>query len=227
MKLSSILEAVLASSAQPVTEHELARSVRACAATLHERMTINASSEATAENVAVGFVASVADFGLDELAKLCRTDSAEVSAALTTLQQEYEDHGRGIALQNNHKGWQLATRADFADFLTHSEPPLAKKMPVALLECLAMVAYKQPISKAAIEAVRGVSSSGAIQKLLEMKLIEASGTSDLPGNQALFITTKEFLDHFGIPNLEALPKVAELRVSSLTPIPDDDGAIDS
>lgn len=217
MKLSTILEAILAASAQPISAHDLARDIRARAATLHERMT---REHPLAESVEKSLYAGHDD-RLRAMELLCRTDSQDVSDALAALQLEYESQARGISLQSHQKGWQLVTRADLADFITTTDTGV-KKMPMAFLECLAMVAYRQPISKAAIEAVRGVPSSSPLQKLHEMKLIEASGTSDLPGNQPLFITTKEFLDHFGIPNLEALPKVAELRVAPLEPkLPDE------
>ena len=84
-------------------------------------------------------------------------------------------------------------------------------MSAPALETLAIVAYRQPITKAAIEAVRGVNVDGVLQSLIERGLVSISGRSDLPGKPFLYETSSNFLEHFGIKNVEDLPNSAELR----------------
>jgi segregation and condensation protein B len=91
-----------------------------------------------------------------------------------------------------------------------------EKLSAAALETLALIAYRQPITKADIEAVRGVSVDGTMQKLLERRLIRTGGRADLPGRPMLYETTDQFLEHFGVKDLNDLPNASELR---LVPLP--------
>mgnify|MGYP006211225637 FL=1 len=86
-----------------------------------------------------------------------------------------------------------------------------EKLSPAALETLALVAYRQPITKADIEAVRGVSVDGTIQKLMDRGLIYVGGRADLPGRPMLYETTEDFMEHFGVKDLEDLPNAEELR----------------
>jgi segregation and condensation protein B len=79
------------------------------------------------------------------------------------------------------------------------------------METLAIIAYRQPVTKSALEAVRGVSCDGMLQKLLDRELVKISGRADLPGRPLLYATTELFLEHFGITNIEELPNIGELR----------------
>lgn len=217
MNLSSILEAILVASAQPLSAHDLACNIRARASSAHDRLIQNHGDDISTENTDIKQFQSnqfLRSADLNILAELSRIDSREVTLALNDLQCEYQQQNRGFILQEVTKGWQIVARVDLSDFITQEDTQV-KKLPNALLECLAMIAYKQPLSKTAIESVRGVASATPLQKLQELGLIASAGVSDLPGNQPLFITTKEFLDYFGIPNLDALPKVAELRIAPL------------
>jgi len=99
-----------------------------------------------------------------------------------------------------------------APYLEHLYPtPRASKLSQPALETLAIIAYRQPVTKASIESVRGVSSDGMVQKLLEAELIETSGRADLPGRPRLYSTTAFFFEHFGVKSIEDLPNSAELR----------------
>ena len=90
-----------------------------------------------------------------------------------------------------------------------------EKLSPAALETLALVAYRQPITKADIEAVRGVSVDGTIQKLMDRGLIYVGGRADLPGRPMLYETTEDFMEHFGVKDLEDLPNAEELRTIDL------------
>jgi len=110
-------------------------------------------------------------------------------------------------------GWRLRTRADYYPWLRGLfKESQGRRLSQAVLETLAVVAYKQPITKAEIEAVRGVSADGALKKLLEKKLVTVSGRTDTPGRPLTYGTTREFLEYFGISKLpDDLPRLAEFE----------------
>jgi segregation and condensation protein B len=110
-------------------------------------------------------------------------------------------------------GWRLRTRADYYPWLRGLfKETQGRRLSQAVLETLAVVAYKQPITKAEIEAVRGVSADGALKKLLEKKLVTVSGRNDTPGRPLTYGTTREFLEYFGITKLpDDLPRLAEFE----------------
>ena len=91
------------------------------------------------------------------------------------------------------------------------------------METLAIIAYRQPVTKSALEAVRGVSCDGMLQKLLDRELIKISGRADLPGRPLLYATTELFLEHFGITDIEELPNIGELRKVELPDGTEEDG----
>ena len=124
---------------------------------------------------------------------------------------------RAIELQEGATGWRFVTRADFAEWIRALLPEMRpEKLSAAALETLALIAYRQPITKADIEAVRGVSVDGTMQKLLERRLIRTGGRADLPGRPMLYETTEYFMEHFGVKTLDDLPNASELR---LVPLP--------
>ncbi len=133
----------------------------------------------------------------------------ELKAALTRLSQHYQD--RGVVLKEVAEGFRLETDPSLAPYiqrLLHGKPP---KLSRAALETLAIIAYKQPITKAEIEALRGVDCSGALRALLEKDLIRVAGRKDLPGKPLLYATTKRFLEVFGLKDLKELPSLKELE----------------
>jgi segregation and condensation protein B len=91
------------------------------------------------------------------------------------------------------------------------------------METLAIIAYRQPVTKSALEAVRGVSCDGMLQKLLDRELVKISGRADLPGRPLLYATTELFLEHFGITDIEELPNIGELRKVELPDGTEEDG----
>ncbi|MDG2125518.1 MAG: SMC-Scp complex subunit ScpB [Verrucomicrobiales bacterium] len=140
----------------------------------------------------------------------------DVAAALVELGAEYDEDGRAFTVLERADGWKIFTRADYAGWVKQLFP---EKKPERLsgpaLETLSIIAYRQPIIKAAIEAVRGVSCDGVIQKLLDRNIIRISGRAELPGRPLLYETTELFFEHFGIRSVDDLPNAAELRTVEL------------
>lgn len=111
-------------------------------------------------------------------------------------------------------GWRFRTRQDFFPWVKrlYGQEASARKLSQAMLETLAIIAYKQPVTKAEVEAVRGVASDGPIKSLLDRKLVSLGGRSKGPGNPFFYTTTKDFLKYFGIQRLpDDLPRVQELQ----------------
>jgi segregation and condensation protein B len=139
-----------------------------------------------------------------------RPGAAAVRAALETLAQEYAS--RGIELKETASGFRVQVRRELADEISRLFPERATRYSRALLETLALVAYRQPITRAEIEAVRGVVVNPNITRtLIERGWVRVVGHRDVPGHPELLGTTREFLDYFGLKHLEELPPLAELK----------------
>ncbi len=111
-------------------------------------------------------------------------------------------------------GYQLVTKAEFAPYIRRFfRIKKSNRLSKALLETLAVIAYKQPVTRAEVEAVRGVSVSYAFDQLQEKRLIKIAGIADLPGRPKLYRTTDEFLVNFGLKSLKELPSLDELRAT--------------
>jgi segregation and condensation protein B len=151
---------------------------------------------------------------LAELAQLfdesARPESAVLRAALEGLEADYS--GRGIEVKETATGFRIQVRRDLANEVSRLWPERPPRYSRALLETLALIAYRQPITRAEIEAVRGVAvNPNIIKTILERNWVRVVGTRDVPGRPELLGTTKEFLDYFGLRSLEELPPLAELR----------------
>src|SRR6058998_1622276 len=141
-----------------------------------------------------------------------RVKEAEVDAALEQLKIEYIEQGRAFQLTEKAEGWQLATDPSFAKWVRQLFPaPKPARLSAPALETLAIIAYRQPITRADVEAVRGVNIDGVLQTLMERGLVKIAGRAEVPGRPLLYETTEFFLDHFGLRNLDELPNVEELR----------------
>jgi segregation and condensation protein B len=134
----------------------------------------------------------------------------EIMAAIQELQDDYQT--RGIELAKVANGYRIQSRAEYADWVNRlfdEKPPRYSR---ALLETLAIIAYRQPLTRAEIEDIRGVSvSSNIIKTLQEREWIRVVGHKDLPGKPELLATTKEFLDYFNLKTLSELPTLAEIK----------------
>lgn len=150
------------------------------------------------------------------LAQALRRPVAEVNAALARLRAEYASHNRGVRLQERNGKVQLVTNPAAAqaveDFLSLD---LTTRLSGPALETLAIVAYRQPVTRVQIEAVRGVDCSGMIRKLEQHGLVEEVGRMETPGRPILYGVTDRFLQHFGLTRLDELPALPELDADSL------------
>jgi segregation and condensation protein B len=142
--------------------------------------------------------------------------NAEVAAALEQLKVEYIEQSHAFQLFEKAEGWQLATDPGFAKWVRQLFPaPKAARLSAPGLETLAIIAYRQPITRADVEAVRGVNIDGVLQTLMERGLVKIAGRAEIPGRPLLYETTQFFLDHFGLRNLDELPNAEELRRRNL------------
>ena len=139
-----------------------------------------------------------------------RPSAQAVRAALATLAAEYA--GRGIELKETASGFRIQVRGELAAEISRLWPERAARYSRALLETLALIAYRQPITRAEIEAVRGVAvNPNIIRTMVERNWVRVVGHRDVPGHPELLGTTREFLDYFGLKSLDELPPLAELK----------------
>lgn len=135
-----------------------------------------------------------------------------VNQAIALLNQAYEQTGRSFRIEQVAGGWQVMTLPQYADVLAglHKARTQSKLSPAAL-ETLAIIAYRQPVIRAEIEAVRGVACGEVLRSLMERHLIKIVGRAEEIGRPMLYGTTKQFLEVFGLSGLKDLPKVEELK----------------
>jgi len=184
MLLKEVIEALIFASQKPLTVTEIVNALR------------SALDDSDEEPVRV-------------LAKL---KEAEVVAFLDQLRFEYQHENRAFQLVEQVSGWTIMTKPDFAVWVRQLYP---ESKPARLsgpaLETLSIIAYRQPVTRADIEAVRGVAVDGVMQSLLERGLVRIAGRADVPGRPLLYETTQLFMEHFGLRSLDELPNVDELR----------------
>src|SRR5215813_11974649 len=188
MSLGKVIEALLFSAQKPLSIREITTAIRG----------------------------ADADLGNETPNEFARVRDAEVAAALEQLKMEYIQQGRAFQLVEKADGWQLATDPAFAKWVRQLFPaPKPARLSAPALETLAIIAYRQPITRADVEAVRGVNIDGVLQTLMERGLVKIAGRAEVPGRPLLYETTQFFLDHFGLRNLDELPNAEELRRPNL------------
>ena len=185
MELKSILEAILFSAQHPLTPKDLR-----------------------------DLLASAAEKSEEPAPKEFRKVSADqITEALEQVAREQEEIGRSYRLMCVAGAWQFATRPDYAPWIKalvgHKVRPPRLSQPA--LETLAIIAYRQPLTRAEIEQIRGVAVDGVMQTLLERGLVEQTGRAEVPGRPNTYGTTPQFLEYFGLGSLEDLPAADELR----------------
>lgn len=135
-----------------------------------------------------------------------------VVTLLDELREDLEEKGAPYVLREIAGGYQLTTKGVYAPYIRRLlQIKKSNRLSRAVLETLAIVAYKQPVTRSEVEAVRGVSVSHAFDILQEKRLIKVAGIAEVPGRPRLYRTTEEFLVHFGIKSLKELPSIEELR----------------
>lgn len=191
MTLTKVVEALLFSAQKPLSIREIATAIKGA----------NAEDELSPNQFA-------------------RVSEAEVAGALEQLKVEYIEQERAFQLNEKAEGWQLATDPNYARWVRQLFPaPKPARLSAPALETLAIIAYRQPITRADVEAVRGVNIDGVLQTLMERGLVKIAGRAEIPGRPLLYETTQFFLDHFGLRTLDELPNVEELRTRHLPMAP--------
>lgn len=217
MELPSIVEALLTSSDEPLPAEEIARLVRARVAEAEDSRARKIEEGETPEELP------------EWLSSLSAVSSEQIIVAIAKLNHDYESSGRAFLLMERAKGWKLFTRPAYGEFVRHLFPGRKpERLSGPAMETLAIIAYRQPITKGAIEAVRGVACDGMLQKLLDRELVRIGGRAELPGRPLLYETTELFYEHFGIRSIDDLPNATELRRVKLPEAPaESTGAVES
>jgi segregation and condensation protein B len=141
-----------------------------------------------------------------------RIKEKDLEEAIQELNKRYDASQSGLQIREIADAFQLVTRSDFVPWLRRLyEEHRPQRLSQPAMETLAIIAYRQPITRADIEAIRGVAVDGVVQTLLERGLIRITGRAEVPGRPLLYGTTQEFLEHFGLRNVDDLPAVEELR----------------
>jgi segregation and condensation protein B len=187
--LHRIVESLLFASQKPISSKELASIFKGAADTAKD-------------NPSIACYAKVKRDQLEE--------------AIQELEKEYADTGRSFEVRESAAGWQLVTKADFSPWLRQLFPENRQaRLSAPAMETLAIIAYRQPITRGDLEAVRGVAVDGVMQTILDRGLIRIAGRSDIPGRPLLYETTQHFMEHFGLKTLDDLPNASELRKIAL------------
>ncbi len=183
--LKHIIEAMIFASEKPISAAEIGAALRGAA-------------EAAKENPDITAFGAVRE--------------EEIFNAVDALSAEYAGSGRSFVIRETAAGWQLVTSAAFGPWLRQLYPESKPaRMSAPALETLAIIAYRQPVTRADIESVRGVSVDGVMQTLLDRNLVRIAGRADIPGRPLLYETTHFFMEHFGLRDLDELPNAGELR----------------
>lgn len=142
-------------------------------------------------------------------------DPTEIRTSIEELNSEYDSSQRSFSIKEIAGGFQMLTDPIYSTWISSLYKKPSDRMTGPALETLAIIAYKQPLTRSDIEAIRGVNVDGVLHTLEERSLIKTKGRVDGPGRPILYGTTSEFLQHFGLKSLEDLPKLKEFQESDL------------
>jgi segregation and condensation protein B len=153
---------------------------------------------------------------INQLAKIANVESETIYQGLQQLDQQCQNCNRGLRIQEYHGKFQLVTQPSFAPLIeTFLNLDLTTKLSAPALETLAIIAYRQPITRAQIEVVRGVDSSAILRSLVQRALIQESGRLEGVGRPILYSVTENFMHHFGLTNLNELPTLETTEADTL------------
>jgi segregation and condensation protein B len=184
MVFKQVIEALVFASPKPISTQEIAAALKSAA---------QANAEAEAQEFA-------------------KAREPEITAALGELQSDLGESGRAFQLVERANGWTFVSDPGCAAWVRQLYPEAKPtRLTGPQLETLAIIAYRQPVTRADIEAVRGVSVDGVMQVLLDRGLVKIAGRAELPGRPLLYSTTEYFLEHFGLKNTDELPNASELK----------------
>lgn len=172
---------------------------------------------------AILFIVGDEGIGLEELSYLLEEPTPKIYQYIQSLNQKYQDDNDAalnILEVGNH--FVLTTKKEFAPLLKkYAQSPMSNRLSQAALETLAIIAYKQPITRVEIDEIRGVQSAGSVQKLVARQLIEEKGRVEGPGRAILYGTTEYFMDYFGLKTLEELPDIQTMEDDLAEEMPND------
>ena len=210
MQLTQIVEALLFATQEPLSLERMVAAVKESAKETKEASEVGEGGEATPDAVP------------EWVAPLLTVDELQVREAIDNLVAHYDKDGRAFTIVERSHGWRLCAKGEYAEWCRALYPgKKPQRLSQPALETLAIIAYRQPITRAGIEAVRGVAVDAMVQQLVDRGLIKIEGRADLPGKPLLYGTTDAFLDHFAVRNLDELPNAAELRRIKL-PTPEEE-----
>lgn len=150
---------------------------------------------------------------VSEMAKILEMTPDEVDAIVRSYMEDCKDDSRGIEIIKVNDGYQMTTKKNSYDYLVQLFDNRAKpSLSSAAMEILSIIAYNPKITRAEIEAIRGVNSDGTLYRLLEYHLVEEAGKMDAPGRPTMYKTSDEFLKMFGISNLDELPELPRYKL---------------
>ena len=156
--------------------------------------------------------ASAEPLTLSQLAKTANISKASVESVITELNDEYLDTRRCFRIENVAGGYQMFTLPEFHSYINSANLiEKTQRLTAAGLETLAVIAYKQPVTRVEIERVRGVDCGGVLKTLMSRNLVIIEGRSPAPGNPMLYKTSEYFLEFFGLPSLNHLPPLTEIE----------------
>ncbi|XBG74113.1 SMC-Scp complex subunit ScpB [Enterococcus cecorum] len=159
------------------------------------------------------FVAGDEGMSINELSYVLSLSTEQVFEGLVQLNQKYkEDETCAIELKEYANRYMMTTKGKYQNLLQkYSQSPMVARLSQAALETLAVIAYKQPLTRMEVDQIRGVNSSASIQKLLNFQLIEEKGRLEVPGRPRIYATTDYFMDYFGLKNIDELPDISEME----------------
>lgn len=146
---------------------------------------------------------------LEHLALAAEVAPGLIAPLLAQLGEEYRCSGRGFVLVELGEGYQLRTRPEYAEMVRRLQSSRPVRMSRAAMETLAIIAYRQPVTRADVDYLRGVDSGGVLKSLLDKRLVRMVGKKEVPGRPLLYGTSREFLEFFGLRSLNDLPTLKE------------------
>ena len=141
-----------------------------------------------------------------QIAELAEIEEDDVLDVLDWLQEDYSDASKGIGVMKLGDGYIMAIKQDYLPYVEKLYRPQMSTLSMAALETLAIIAYKQPVTRGEVELIRGVKADKIVQNLIAKELIEEKGRKDAPGRPILYGTTRKFLQYFNIESLDQLPE---------------------
>jgi len=222
MDLVQIVEAIIFAAPEPVTTREVAHAIRKTAKAVlteaEEAAALTAEEEGDADDLPPPKKKTKAkkkkaqEPSETDPEVLQKISSKRIHEIIDEINETYNATGRPMHLVEGPGGWRFYTRKDYAPYIRSLMPEVKpERFSGPAMETLAIIAYRQPITKADIEVVRGVSVDGVLNKIIDRGLVRIGGRSDLPGRPLLYETSETFLEHFGIKSIDDLPNSSELR----------------